>query len=232
MLDGELGLDAAAAHDEICRQLRALLSDPSSAEGPSERSSTWKAIVQPSSAPGAGDGVYIDGTCSSGTVLAVYPGMSYHPEDLPVMHELVLKNNSYVLARRDGILIDGRPDGPSRRLFEVASQRDAAAGKICSERSVMLAIAHKVNHPPAGTLPNVAVWPLDLTETEVDLLTHINTHAFRPPADGDPQKQTAVLVRNLCEITQPPHPLALTISTPLRCLLVPYAMKSCGWITS
>ena len=182
-----------AVHDEVVRQLRALVVHGAS--------TGWAISVGPSSAPESGDGVRVEGSCAAGTVLTVYPGVSFRPEDLPMMHGIVLKGNSYVLARRDGVLLDARPDGPSAQIYEVASRRDAAAGRGCTQLASTLAVGHKINHPPAGTLPNVAVCPLDLTDAEADLLPNIRTFAFRPPAEGEPHKQTAVLVasRPLCD---------------------------------
>lgn len=89
-----LGCERSAVHDELCHQLRALLL-----HDPDERLRSWRAAVRTSSVPGSGDGVHIEGSCAAGTVLAIYPGVSFLPDDLPVMHEIVLKGNSYVLAR-------------------------------------------------------------------------------------------------------------------------------------
>ena len=43
------------------------------------------------------------------------------------MAGMVLEGNSYVLARMDGVLIDGRPEGLSAQLFDAAIARERAA---------------------------------------------------------------------------------------------------------
>ena len=64
-------------------QLRALLLT-----GPAPE---WQPGVGPSTAgPSSGDGVFLQGTCEAGTVLLVYPGVSFQAEDLPVMHQVTL----------------------------------------------------------------------------------------------------------------------------------------------
>ncbi|KAL1528787.1 hypothetical protein AB1Y20_010112 [Prymnesium parvum] len=174
---------------ELCQQLRALLLP-----GENEEPRTWAVHVRPSVASGAGEGVFLEGCCPAGQAVALYGGVSYQVDDLPVMHEIVLRDNSYVLARRDGVLIDGRPHGPSGQIFEAASRRDAAALRTSREALHPFAVGHKVNHPPAGTAPNVTVQPLDLTAEDADLIPLIPTYPFRPPAQGELLKQTAVLV--------------------------------------
>ena len=58
-----------------------------------------------------------------------------------------------------------------------------------------MGIAHKANHPLSGTPPNVFVHPLDLQAGEhVELSAQLPVVHFRPPAEGEPAKQTAVLV--------------------------------------
>ncbi len=175
----------ALCRDEICEQLLRHLSD-------APRS--WRLEVAPSTIAGAGEGVHLIGSCAVGTAVAIYCGVAYAADDLPTMHKLVLPNNSYVMARRDGIIIDGRPDGTSQQFFEVAVQRDIAAGAsplVYTE----LAVGQKVNHPARGERPNVRAQPLDLQPDEfVDLHRLLPTVNFRPPAPGEPSKRTVVLI--------------------------------------
>ena len=154
----------------------------------------WTTEVAQSAVAGAGEGVFLRGSCAAGTVLAVYGGVVFAPEDLAMMHKQILTGNGYVLARRDGVLIDGRPDSVSRQLFEMAVQRDRAAG-VAPLVTTELCVGHKVNHPPRGAAPNVSVHPLDLRKEEHPALHRfLPTVNFRPPAGGAPAKQSAVLV--------------------------------------
>ena len=94
-----------------------------------------------------------------------------------------------------GVLLDGRPDGPSAQIFATALQREVAAGRAAASPDMRFSIGNKVNHPPPGTPANVVVCPLDLFETDgIDLLRSIPVFPFRPPAVGQPAKQTCVLL--------------------------------------
>ena len=159
----------------------------------------WRCRVAPSLQTGAGCGVFVrGGRCPAGRVVAAYPGVSYEAEDLTMMHKLVLPGNEYVMFRRDGVLIDGRPDGPSKQMWEMAERRERAAGQPALDREDLaneLAIGNMVNHPPGGTRPNVVVHPIDLAPDEqVHLHQHLPVVSFRPPAEGDPCKRTVVLI--------------------------------------
>lgn len=61
----------------ICAQLEAIL-----VEG-TERD--WHLEVAASSLVGAGEGVFLRGTCTAGSVVAIYPGVAFAPDDLPTM---------------------------------------------------------------------------------------------------------------------------------------------------
>ena len=129
--------DPAEAHAEICRQLCALVP------GAPASTRSWRLDVAPSELAEAGDGVFLRGSCEAGCVLAVYPGVTFATDDLPAMHKMILPGNNYVLMRRDGILIDGRPDGPSRQLFEAARQREVAAGAAPPLEGTALTVGNK-----------------------------------------------------------------------------------------
>jgi len=120
------------------------------------------------------------------------------------MYPMICPGNGYIMFRHDGIFIDGREDGPSAMLRLSASSRDAAARKDADpeiEKKIAAeskwAIGHLVNHPPAGTMPNVETKPVDIDESspaEVSLaLSKINFN-FRKPCAGDKLLRTVVLV--------------------------------------
>ena len=111
-----------------------------------------------------------------------------------------------MLFLRNGVILDGRPNGDSRRVFDEAVRRDVESGsssmtEAASMEGSTLSIGNKVNHPPRGIQPNVRVVPLDLGRDE-----HVALHQYlpvvhaRPPAGSTPWKRCAVLVasRALC----------------------------------
>ncbi|KAG6974890.1 hypothetical protein JG687_00000122 [Phytophthora cactorum] len=83
--------------------------------------------VEASSVPGADEGVKLRGSASIGSLVALYPGIVYLPEHYKKKHHLsALSNNPYARARFDSVIIDAKNE-----------------------------LAHKINHPPKGTPPNV-----------------------------------------------------------------------------
>lgn len=143
--------------------------------------------------------------CAASSVLSAYPGVIYHIADLPQMATSILPDNHYMLFLHNGVVIDGRPHGPSSDIFEACCQRDScidAASDPPLIKDSVLALGHKVNHPPPGMAPNVRVVPFDLGRDE-----HAALHRFLPvvhasaPSESTPSKRTAVLVacRPLCD---------------------------------
>ena len=151
----------------------------------------WELRVAASGVAGGGAGVHLAGRAAAGAVLACYPGVSFEADDLKVMHGIVLSGNDYVLARRDGVLIDGRPDGASAQLRAVAQARDRRPPPPAAAEA--FAVGNMVNHPNRGTRPNVVVFPFDLPAGD-PLEPYVPVSPFRPPADGDPARRTAVLI--------------------------------------
>ncbi|KAE8910377.1 hypothetical protein PF005_g9171 [Phytophthora fragariae] len=92
--------------------------------------------VEKSSVPDAGEGVKLRGSAPIGSLVALYPGIVYLPEHYKKKHHLSeLSNNPYARARFDSVIIDAKKESSNARN--------------------PLAVAHKINHPPNGTPPNV-----------------------------------------------------------------------------
>jgi len=110
--------------------------------------------VRASGTPGGeGFGVFIGGKAIIGSVLAFYPGVAMTPADLlrvPIgTLQLRFKGNDNMIQRFDGTLIDA-----SEAALKLLPP--LAAGNP-------LAVAHRVNHPPVGSKPNVFCCPIDFT---------------------------------------------------------------------
>eukprot|EP00658_Telonema_sp_P-2_P073990 TRINITY_DN6314_c0_g1_i1.p1 TRINITY_DN6314_c0_g1~~TRINITY_DN6314_c0_g1_i1.p1 ORF type:complete len:153 (-),score=30.67 TRINITY_DN6314_c0_g1_i1:144-572(-) len=101
-----------------------------------------------------------------------------------------------LIFRRDGILIDGRPDGYSRRLYESGAGRDGVLA-LDSNALPLHAVGSLINHPPGGVMPNVVTTPLDLprdmSPEMLNLFRNVNVN-FRTPAESDFALRTVVLV--------------------------------------
>jgi hypothetical protein len=72
--------------------------------------------VKSSLIPNGGFGLFIraQSVLPKGTVVALYPGLIYELTD-PIL--LASFNNQYVLQRNDGVYIDGKHSGLSKRLY-------------------------------------------------------------------------------------------------------------------
>ncbi|TMW60595.1 hypothetical protein Poli38472_000637 [Pythium oligandrum] len=103
--------------------------------------------VEASSVPNAGEGVKIQGRLPIGSLVALFPGAVYLPEHFKKPQYLrEVSNNVYARARFDSIIIDAKNETPSPRN--------------------PLAVAHKINHPPAGSSPNVMPFSYDFPPEE------------------------------------------------------------------
>ena len=107
--------------------------------------------VRPSGAgAGAGQGVFLAGGAPPGSVVALYAGISYEPADLISLPGGIatFEGNEYLMARHDRTIVDG----------------SARARALLSAEAVdcPLAVGHLINHPPAGTAPNVVPAALDV----------------------------------------------------------------------
>ncbi|KAG6609458.1 ABC transporter A family member 1 [Phytophthora cinnamomi] len=92
--------------------------------------------VEKSGVPDAGEGVKVRGSAAIGSLVALYPGIVYLPEHYKKKHYLgELSNNPYARARFDSVIIDAKNESSKPRN--------------------PLVVAHKINHPPDGTPPNV-----------------------------------------------------------------------------
>lgn len=110
--------------------------------------------VAPSAAPGSdGKGVFISGEALPGSVVAIFPGVTYTPPQLHLLPngQAHFEGNRHLMLRHDGCIIDGSP----------------RATKLVHSSALAnpLSVAHLVNHPPAGMMPNVVPAALDIDVT-------------------------------------------------------------------
>uniref|UniRef100_A0A1D1ZP11 SET domain-containing protein n=1 Tax=Auxenochlorella protothecoides TaxID=3075 RepID=A0A1D1ZP11_AUXPR len=115
----------------------------------------------------AGRGVWLRGHAATGQIVALYPGVAYRPLHHRAIpgYPMVGRDNEFLLSRFDGVALDGKPWGLGaaleRRWPPLPPHNLAEEALGCLEGVNNLAAGHLVNHPPAGTLPNVAVASFD-----------------------------------------------------------------------
>ncbi|KDO21132.1 hypothetical protein SPRG_12913 [Saprolegnia parasitica CBS 223.65] len=102
--------------------------------------------VQDSTIDNAGRGLFLQGTAVAGTLVALYPGTVYLSEHYRKKYFDVVSNNPFARARFDGAIINAKD-----QVIPHANH---------------YALAQMVNHPPAGTSPNVLPVAFDFPAAE------------------------------------------------------------------
>lgn len=158
----------------------------------------------------AGQGLFLNGECDVGAVVAVYPGVIYSPAYYRYIpgYPRVDAQNSYLITRYDGTVINAKPWGyggetrdfwdgltvpeirpnmqgdekGSDRLLKLLSKpldgRRMGKSGDIIERRNPLALAHFANHPAKGVEPNVMICPYDFPLTEKEMRVYIPNVVF------------------------------------------------------
>ncbi|XP_027096479.1 uncharacterized protein [Coffea arabica] len=168
--------------------------------------------IKPSEIPhkDAGKGLFLNGEADVGTVIAFYPGVVYSPAYYQYIpgYPRVDAQNSYLITRYDGTIINAQPWGAggesrevwngscvseSRPKVEVTGKGSDRMWQLLSkpmdgskigmkgeilERRNPLAFAHYANHPAKDMVPNVMVSPYDFPLTEKNLRVYIPNISF------------------------------------------------------
>lgn len=174
----DFGYNASQATDQVSNAIRqhqtlnmcrsALLKDELD----------YSVVALKSTIPGAGRGIYVDGTAMAGCLVAFFPGEVWPKEYLMGSASLGLQkyfeqDDNYQLSLRyDDICIDSR-----RAPYTVLNK----------SFSNPWAIAHICNHPPPNTLPNCRTVMINFTEPMnlTGLFRYVpNTYAREPSMLG------------------------------------------------
>ena len=118
--------------------------------------------VRPSTVANAGDGVFVkEGSLLPGQVIALFPGhvhLAEYTKKNEHIQSLLPDDNFMLMIRKDNIIID------SRHLVHDINP---------------YAVAHKVNHPPSGILPNSLQLPFNFSSDPLDISDDIFPHKLR-----------------------------------------------------
>eukprot|EP01018_Ginkgo_biloba_P011470 Gb_02119 [translate_table: standard] len=158
----------------------------------------------------AGQGLYLNGRVGVGAVVSFYPGIIYSPCNYRCIpgYPRVDTENSYLISRYDGIVIDGQPwgiGGEARELWNGTSESRMMKVSLNSqgkkvdvlwqvlskpqkkglqmkgsviERRNPLALGHFANHPEKGMEPNVMVCPYNFPLSETTMRPYIPNLLF------------------------------------------------------
>jgi hypothetical protein len=129
---------------------------------------TLSVSVKESSIPGAGLGVFVEGSVDAGALITLYPGLTYRPSDVRHMPDYpnVSKNNEYLMWRYDGVIVDGSAASVSRVVAE------NGAGAPSADQLSSYAAGQYVNHPPPGGSPNALQYALTLDSRTLPARVH------------------------------------------------------------
>eukprot|EP01018_Ginkgo_biloba_P011469 Gb_02120 [translate_table: standard] len=131
-----------------------------------------------------GQSLYLNGRVGVGVVVSFYPGIIYSPCDYRCIpgYPRVDIENSYLISRYDGIVIDGQPwgiGGEARELWNGISESKMIKMKgSVIERRNHLALGHFANHPEKGMEPNVMVCPYNFPLLETTMRPYIPNLLF------------------------------------------------------
>ncbi|KAG2300796.1 hypothetical protein Bca52824_037268 [Brassica carinata] len=170
--------------------------------------------VKPSLIPhkDAGQGCFIEGEADVGALLAFYPGVIYPPG-----YPNVDAQNSYLITRYDGVVINAQPwgrGGESRQVWNGSFttpevRTDAKTVKHGSDKATKmlsnpleglanveevlemrnpLAFGHFLNHQGKDMDPNVMVCPYDFPLSEMRMRTYIPNIAYGNAEEGKMMK--------------------------------------------
>ena len=100
----------------------------------------------------------VSGFVKAGSVVAIYPGRVYLPYQLKAIHDQYFREKGS--AGSSGTAdeytkIFGTEAEPNMYKIQRYDGTVINAAKIQLQRNNLFAVAHKVNHPPAGATPNV-----------------------------------------------------------------------------
>jgi hypothetical protein len=170
--------------------------------------------VRPSSAPDGGLGVFVRGEAAPGTTVALWPGLVYPPDSLqrlPGFPNPQLTND-HLVARYDGTVIDAQP---------VCFSMHESGGGLEHLGWNPLAVAHRVNHPPPETPPNLLNTAIEYSpalRASAPNLPFDYLSAHKKQQQKQKQQSAGAQSRRQAEQLQPPPlcGLAMVSIAPLR----------------
>lgn len=160
--------------------------------------------------PSAGLGAYLHGsTQKKGSIVCFYPGTLYMPSE-PIL--FVSISNQYILKCVDGIYVDGKPRGLSKRVYKSLFRRENWPGAIQisdwtwmneddTKLSNPLAIGQYANNSTSTHKANVCYQEIDLPTTFPHklrrLVPNMYWDAYHNPLSGDMRVVALVALRDI-----------------------------------
>jgi hypothetical protein len=135
----------------------------------------------------------------AGQLVAIYPGTIYHRHFDPLLLPSI--RNTFLLARKDDLVIDGRDKGLSRSIYLSCHARYPLYDKTWLSKDISthknpLALGHYINHFPSNGLPNVTYYEFDFefNPNENDLYRFVPNVRYADIDNDEKGMPSAVLI--------------------------------------
>jgi hypothetical protein len=135
----------------------------------------------------------------AGQLVAIYPGTIYRRHFDPLLLPSI--RNTFLLARKDDLIIDGRDRGLSRSIYLSCHSRYPLYDTTWLLKNIYmhknpLTLGHYINHFPSNGLPNVTYYEFDFNfnETEYDLYRFVPNVRYADIDDDEKGMPSTVLI--------------------------------------
>ena len=164
-------IDKKKIHEQFCHLFSRLLNKSSSKSPRDILREEFHFSLNKSLSQTHSQGIFLDygQIKKAGELVAIYPGTIYRRDYEPLLLPSI--RNTFLLARKDHLVVDGRDKGLSRSIYLSCHSRyplyDATwLSKDISTHENPLALGHYINHFPSNGLPNVTYYEFDFNFQE------------------------------------------------------------------
>jgi len=155
------------------------------------------------------EGVFLDygQINNAGQLVAIYPGTIYHRHFDPLLLPSI--RNTFLLARKDDLIIDGRDRGLSRSIYLSCHARYPLYDTTWLLKDIFmhknpLTLGHYINHFPSNGLPNVTYYEFDFhfNEKDYDFYRFVPNVRYADVDDDDENGMPSAVLISLRPIKQ------------------------------
>jgi hypothetical protein len=154
-------------------------------------------------------GVFLDSgqITDAGQLVAIYPGTIYRRHFDPLLLPSI--RNTFLLSRKDDLIVDGRDRGLSRSIYLSCHARYPLYDKTWLLKDIFkhknpLTLGHYINHFPVNGLPNVTYYEFDFSfnENQDDLYRFVPNVRYSDIDDNDEKGMPSAVLISLRPIKQ------------------------------
>jgi hypothetical protein len=185
-------IDRNKLHQEFVELFHRLLTSPGNKSPRNILKNQLNFSLNKGLSPTHAQGVFLDSGQieHAGQLVAIYPGTIYRRHVDPLLLPSI--RNTFLLARKDNLIIDGRDRGLSRSIYHSCYARYPLYDITWLSKDIYLhknplTLGHYINHFPSNGLPNVTYYEFDFdfNQNEYDLYRFVPNVRY---ADIDDEK--------------------------------------------